>query len=159
MSTAIIYTSSHGTTEKIANLIKNEIKNDDVKIIKLKLRELKQIDQFDQIILGTSIHAGRIPRNMQRFMDRNKELLHTKKLGLYLCCMYEGEQANEQFKNAFIPMLADSAVAKGILGGEFLFDKMNFLERAIVKKLTGHKKTVSRLKMDEIREFAKAFNN
>ncbi len=92
-------------------------------------------------------------------MDRNKELLYTKKLGLYLCCMYEGEQANEQFKNAFIPMLADSAVAKGILGGEFLFDKMNFLERAIVKKLTGHKKTVSRLKMDEIREFAKAFNN
>ena len=157
MGTAIIYTSSHGTTERIAQLLKAEINKNNTDIIKLKLRSIQNLNQYEQIIIGTSIHAGRIPRNMQKFMLANADVLKDKKLGLYLCCMYEGEKAQEQLKNAFPDLLSQHAVSTQILGGEFLFEKMNFLERAIVRKVAGVKESVSKIKMDEIKKFAKSF--
>ena len=127
MSTAIIYTSSHGTTEKIANMIKTEIKKDDVDIIKLNLKALEDLQKYDQIIIGSSIHAGKIPRIMQKFMIKNHDTLSNKKIGLYLCCMHEGQAAKDQFNNAFSPELCKHAIATGILGGEFLFEKNELL--------------------------------
>jgi menaquinone-dependent protoporphyrinogen oxidase len=158
MSTAIIYTSSHGTTEKIANMIKTKIKKDDVDVIKLNLKALGDLSNYDQIIIGTSIHAGKIPRIMQKFMVTNHDILNNKKIGLYLCCMHEGQLAKDQFDNAFSPELCKHAIATGILGGEFIFEKMNFFERAIVKKIAGTKESVSKLKIDDIKKFANAFN-
>jgi menaquinone-dependent protoporphyrinogen oxidase len=158
MSTAIIYTSSHGTTEKIANMIKKEIQQDSVDIIKLKLKNLSDLKNYDQIIIGTSIHAGKISRVMQKFINANHDMLSNKKIGLYLCCMYEGETAKNQLYNAFPPELCEKAIATEILGGEFLFEKMNFFERAIVKKISGTKESISKLKINNIKKFANAFN-
>ena len=42
-----------------------------------------------------------------------------------------------------------------IFGGEFDFDKMNFLEKAMVKKAAGVTASVCRLREDEIEKFAK----
>jgi menaquinone-dependent protoporphyrinogen oxidase len=82
-----------------------------------------------------------------------------KWVGLFLCCMKEGEIAIEQFNNAFPVELRKNSVALGLFGGEFLFSKMNYIEKQIVKKVTGVSSEQSNLDVEAIKLFASKVNN
>ncbi|EHP50045.1 hypothetical protein HMPREF9449_00634 [Odoribacter laneus YIT 12061] len=69
------------------------------------------------------------------------------------------KQELEEMNNAFPEYLQKLAIPTAILGGEFHFDKMNFIERFLVKKIAKVNSSVSRLRYDAIREFADRINN
>jgi menaquinone-dependent protoporphyrinogen oxidase len=50
--------------------------------------------------------------------------------------------------------LYEYAVSTCFAGGEFLFEKMNFFERAIIKRIAKTDKSVSQIKEEEIGRFA-----
>ena len=54
--------------------------------------------------------------------------------------------------------LLNHAKATGLFGGEFIFEKMNFLERLIIKKISGLKESVSKINYETIQQFANRFN-
>jgi len=142
MKTAIVYDTSHGTTEKVANMIASF--NSSIEIFNLKENKNVNLDEFDQVIIGGSIHVGKIRRRVKEFCLKNLDKLLQKRVGLYLCAMNEPEYENE-LKLAFSEELRNHAVIKKVVGGEFLFDRMNFLERFIVKKISGINETTSKL--------------
>ena len=86
-------------------------------------------------------------------LNNNMNVLIIKKIGLFLCCMYEGEKRVEQFNNSFPEKLRSHSSANGLFCGEFVFEKMNFLEKAIVKKVSGYSSTVSKIDVKAIDEF------
>jgi menaquinone-dependent protoporphyrinogen oxidase len=153
MRVLVIYTTSHGTSEKVANQIIDAIYAEHKQVCNLKKNKVPNLKEFDTIIIGSSIHAGTIPKKMKKFCERNREELLKKRLGLYLCHMYEDEAASDQFKNAFPESLRDHAFASGLFGGEFLFEKMNFFEKLIVKRVVGVTETTSKLNTKAIVDF------
>jgi menaquinone-dependent protoporphyrinogen oxidase len=68
--------------------------------------------------------------------------------------MEEGEKAQVQFANAYPAELREHASATGLFGGEFNLDMMNFLEKAIVKKVAGVTDNVSKINEEQIKKFA-----
>lgn len=156
MKTAIIYYSKHGTTERVAHLIGGNL-NHKVDYISLRENAKPDIRTYDRIILGTSIYAGTPGRKFSQFCNKNRSLLKEKVIGLFICCMNK-EQEVEEMNNAFPEYLQLSAIPKAILGGEFLFDKMNCIERFITKKVAKIESSVSCLRYDAIREFADNIN-
>lgn len=157
MKTALIYISKHGTTERVAGLISEKISTP-VELINLRYEKNPDISSFDSIILGGSIHAGMIQKRLKRFCENNKEALLSRKLGLFICCMETDELRLEQeYTNAYSPELRLRAVAQGILGGEFRFEKMNFLEKAIIKKISGVSESVSKINHTAIDQFVSDF--
>ena len=72
--------------------------------------------------------------------------------------MYEGEVAKEQFANAFPNDFRKHAVAEGLFGGEFLISQMNFIEKMIVKKVSGVSNETSNLDYTAIQRFSDEFN-
>ncbi|SHI45248.1 Flavodoxin domain-containing protein [Desulfosporosinus lacus DSM 15449] len=82
----------------------------------------------------------------------------TKRLGLFLCCMFEGEKAAQQFETTYPKELREHSKANGLFGGEFMVSKMNFIERQIVKKVAGATSDVSKINVEEIERFAKKLN-
>lgn len=152
MKTAIIYYSKHGTTERVAHLIGEHL-NHTVDYISLRENPKPDIRIYDRIILGTSIYAGTPGRKFSQFCNKNQSLLKEKVIGLFICCMNK-EQESEEMNNAFPEYLQQSAIPKAILGGEFLFDKMNCIERFITRKVAKIESSVSCLRYDAIREFA-----
>lgn len=157
MKTLIVYITNHGCAEKVANMLKDNLKGETY-LHNLRDSEPEINDSFDNVIIGASIHAGEIQKKMTSFLQSNKNILSKKKLGLYLCCMYQGEKALEQLKNAFPQELKDISLAIDILGGELLFEKMSFLEKMIVKKVAGVSENVSRIDKKRIQEFANKIN-
>ncbi|RLC55727.1 MAG: hypothetical protein DRH89_07110 [Candidatus Cloacimonadota bacterium] len=82
-------------------------------------------------------------------------ILLKKRIALFLVCMEKDEKRDEQFNNAFPPELRKESMANGLMSGEFNFDRMNFLERTIVKKIAGKSSNVNEIDYDVIEDFIK----
>jgi menaquinone-dependent protoporphyrinogen oxidase len=156
MGTLIVYMTTHGCTEKAARSLAALLRDRDVHLVNLKKQKPGDISAYDTVIIGGSIHAGRIQGKVKRFCQNHLEILRQRRLGLFLCCMEEGENAVKQFTEAFPEELRTHAAVTGLFGGEFNIPRMNFLQRAIVKKVANITESISRLKEDQIHQFADA---
>lgn len=154
MKTAVIYATKHGCADKCAHTLANEL-DINTKLFNVETDNKIDLDQFDTIIIGGSIHAGMLNKKVKSYIDKNLNTLLDKKLGLFLCCMYEGEKALEQFQDVFPETLRNKAIAHGLFGGELDFEKMNFLEKAIIKKIANVEKSLSNINYANIKSFAK----
>ncbi len=157
IKTGIIYISKHGTTEKVAKIIADKLDSGETELINISKVQIKDIETFDRIIIGGSIHMGSVHNKTKKLCALNKSILLAKTLGLFLCCMEQGEKSVEQFENAFSEDLRKHASSTALLGYEYNLDKMNFFERFLVKKITGSKKSISEIDHDAIVQFVNEF--
>ena len=153
MKTLIIYATSHGGTEKAVKELSQKLSGE-ITSMDLKNHPSPSLQEFDRIIIGGSIHAGQIQKRIRNFCSANMEQLKSKEIGLFICCMYEAEIAREEIKNAFPEELHQMAKIEAIFGGEYNFDKMNFAEKLLVKKIAKVSESVSNLDHDSIDRFA-----
>ncbi len=153
MKTLIIYTSSHGCTEKAVKELSQKLSGE-ITCKDLKLHNSPPLYDFERIIIGGSIHTGQIQKRIRDFCSTNLKQLKSKEIGLFICCMYEAEIARKEIKNAFSEELHQMAKTEAIFGGEYNFDKMNFVEKLLVKKIAKVRESVSNLDHDSIDRFA-----
>lgn len=153
MKYIIIYRSRHGTTGKVAKYICEKLKPKSCDLIDLKDNRNPDLSGYDTVILGGSVHAGQLNSAMKKYIEKNSNLLLTKRLGLFLCGM-EIDKADLHFSNAWPAELRNHATVRLHAGGEFLFEKMNFFERFAVKKIGGVKSNHSEINYLKIDRFA-----
>ena|SRR6056297_2368262 len=135
MKTLILYASKHGTTETIASRMQDFIGNQ-CDTINLGSSELPDLSLYDQVIVGGSVHAGKIRQSVRKFCHKNTLELKEKRLGLFMVGMFR-DQFTQQFEQAFPPLLRQHAHHTACFEGEYKFDRMNYLEKLLVKKITG----------------------
>jgi menaquinone-dependent protoporphyrinogen oxidase len=151
MSTLIAFSTRHGCTEDAAQMLAEHL-NGDVTFVNLKKNGKPDLSEYETVIIGGSIHVGKIQSHVRKFIEKNMEVLLEKRTGLYVCCMEE-ERAQEQFDNAYPVELRKNAAALGIFGGAFNFERMNFLERKIVQKVANTSQSVFKIDKEEIKRF------
>ena len=157
MATLIAYVSQHGCTEKCATTLADKLQ-DDATLVNLKKDRNVTLDAYDTVLIGGSIHAGRIQKAVKKFCENNLNVLISKCTGLFLCCMETGENAQKQFENAFPEELRERAKATGLFGGAFDFAKMGFVSKTIIKKISKVDKSVSNINQESIDAFAEQIN-
>ena len=151
---AIVFMSKHGTTAKVAQMIADSMKTQDITVVNLQNTPEIDISNCEVVIIGGSIHMGQIQKDIKSFCTNNQNLLMQKQVGLFVSCMETGDKAIEQFKQAFPEPLRQHAKATAFTGYELIFEKMNGMERMMTKKITGEQVSVSRINMEEIGKFA-----
>lgn len=157
MSTLVIYSSKYGCTEKCAKLLANKLK-DNVDLINLKSNMNIDFPKYSKIIIGGSIYMGKIQKEVTEFCSKYLNTLKDKSLGLFICGMQDN--AIEDEINANFPQeLLEIAKAKEYFGGEFIFEKMNFFEKIIVKKVSKITSNKSNILDDNIYKFAQVMNS
>lgn len=154
MKTLIVYASRHGCTKGCAERLKEAL-GDGTEIAEVRAAGRLDLDAYDTIAVGGSIHAGKIQPRIRKYLERNAATLKAKKLGLFLCCMEEGEGADKEFREAFPADLVEHASATGLFGGEFNFERMNVLERTIIKKIAKTSQSISKVRPEAILDFAR----
>lgn len=157
MKTIILFMSAHGCTIKIAHQIAGEL-DGEVHLQNLKDHRPVDLNEYDRVVIGGSIHAGRIQRRVTQFCEQNLDELLRKEIGLFICCMYEGEKATEQLRDAFPETLRAHAKAAAIAGGELILDKMNLFERFVVKQVANVTADVRKIDKQALRTFTQALN-
>ena len=155
MKYLIVYMSHHGTTQKVVNELKIKLGENETTTVNLDVDTVPALSKFECIIIGGSIHMGQIQKQIQRFcMDHQHELI-THRLGLFLCFMNK-EHGKEEFENAYPVELRKYSSADGLFGGELLFEKMNFMEKVVTRKVSGVSESVSAIDEKAIGSFAEA---
>jgi menaquinone-dependent protoporphyrinogen oxidase len=152
LSTIIIYASTHGAAEEAARLLSARIDGSEV----WNIQQNKSIDltPFDTVIVGGSVRIGRIQRALRRFVDKNVDVLLAKRLGLYLCCMNEGDVAKRQLEGVYPEALRQHASATGLFGGRLDFERLSAIERTLVTQVAGIAQNVSTMDGDAMARFA-----
>lgn len=158
MNTLIVYASKYGCTEKCAELLSKEL-DGEVDIINLKKVLDIDISKYKKIIIGGSIYIGKIRKEVTEFCSKYLDKLKEKQIGLFICGMQEGDIINTEFNENFNPVLIKIAEAKECFGGEFILDKMNFIERFIVKKVSKVRTNKSNILENNIQKFAQTMNS
>lgn len=78
-----------------------------VDICDLEQREvLPDLTTYDTIIVGGSIHSGKIQDGIAAFCDEHLDLLAGKRIGLFINCLYTGDKAEKQLDDAFPELLS-----------------------------------------------------
>jgi menaquinone-dependent protoporphyrinogen oxidase len=170
MNTLIIYGSKHGTTEKCAAMLAEKLKGN-VDLHHIKTAGVPDLTKYDRIVIGGSIYAGKIQKEITGFCTQNLQILKDKKIGLFICCMFP-MNAEMQLNTAFPQELLNSAVAKENFGGEMLISDMNFAEKVITKLVSkvvvkndptapikDMKKDISMILGENIHRFAQSLNS
>lgn len=159
MKVAIIFLSKHGTTNKVAHDISSLMNTIDVSIIDIENEKNIDISEYDGIILGAPVYAGKISKVMHDFIGQNEKLLMTKPLGIFVCGMIADDiQKQQELENAYPKNIFDHAKAKEFLGGELLFEKMNFIERFIIKRIMKSNKSISQINKTGEERFVEIFS-
>jgi menaquinone-dependent protoporphyrinogen oxidase len=157
MKTAIIYLSKYGTTKKVAGMIQARLADDEVTMIDLKDNQAPDLSFYDRIIVGSSVYIGTAKDRFKKFCtDNHVTLFATKEVGLFLCGMEPDKiKQQEEMERSFPEELRRHSKARGFMGGELLFERMNFLDRLIVKTVKKVTASVSNINEEAIDHFVK----
>lgn len=158
MKTLIIYSSKHDTTKKISKKIGTQLRSE-VDIIDInQLDDELDLKRYDKVIIGSSIYYGSINKKLKKFISKNKKVLMSKNLGLFLCCINTSkEKLDEEFRKNYSEELRDHSIKNSIFGGEIIFDKLSPFEKFITKKVSGYDNDMLVLLDKEIEEFIETF--
>lgn len=131
MKTLIVYASTYGFAQDCVKILSEKI-NDDVVVYNVADKKDINISNFDNIVIGGSLYAGRVQGKLRKYLANNLDCITNKKVALFLCCADEIKNFDENIKNAYPKLLVENAFAKECFGGEFRFEKMKPFHRFII---------------------------
>jgi len=92
MKIGILYSSRYGFTEKLSRDLGQSF--DDYVCLSIEETTDALIKSCDGIILATSVYSGKLRKNMINFINENKELLMSKKVGMFLTSFNDFKTSN-----------------------------------------------------------------
>ena len=137
----IVYGTSFGatkrTSEEIARILRE--KNFDIKIVNANEEKIKDISEYEVVIVGSGLTNCRWNSGAEGFLKRFHKELEQKELALFVSSIktiYEREGNNEEIVKTRKIALEDKIskydlkpIATGLFGGVLDYNKMGFLTR------------------------------
>ena len=153
MKAMIIYLSQTGNTEKIASAIYEEVSvSNEAILCKLGEVDPDSIDTFDQVFIGSPIHAGTIAKEVQDFLKKLPRLPGMRLAGFitHAATAYP-KQTLEQMCQPFVDICRDKDMeylgcfnCQGYLA-DFMHEAVKKMQNTSdgewqvkVKRMTGH---------------------
>jgi menaquinone-dependent protoporphyrinogen oxidase len=158
MNILIAYGTKSGTVEKCAHRLADLLKMN-VEISNLKKANHIEIAKFEIIIIGGSVRMGKINPEVKKFCTDYLEQLLKKKICLFICGIVDEEKYLEELYSSFPEELTKHSFANGYFGGEIIIDKLNFIEKTIIKKVLKTDLEQYKISEDNIKKFASQINH
>ncbi|KGP74132.1 flavodoxin domain-containing protein [Pontibacillus yanchengensis] len=149
MKTLILYATKYGSAEKVAHQLATKLTGD-VQTISIMKDAPPPLTEFDTVILGGSIYMGTIQKQLSNYVNDHVEELLEKRVGLYICAgEQDPEVKSKELVDSFPKSLYEHAIVKEVVGHEYHFDKMNLVEKLMLR-MKGIKKSCSALSDERI---------
>lgn len=154
MRTLIVYSTKHGATRKYAEALARELPGE-VTLVDLRKDPGCDVSLYETVVIGGAIYYGQVQKELREFCLRHLEALRQKRLGLFTCCLLEGERDEQQLQGAFPGELRDAALARKAFGGVLDLTGLSFVER-LITRVVGLKESVTHYSKEAARQFAQA---
>lgn len=96
MKIAVLFATRGGNTRSVAERIASGLNAD--LIVDLKENNSVDVSDYDVVILGSGVYSGK-PNRIGTFIKKNRNILSSKDVRLFLCCLYGGERGDSQLES------------------------------------------------------------
>ena len=151
MKTLILYATKYGATGEIAERIADNMGG--AALHDLKQSNIPDLEEFDCVIIGSSLYAGSMRKETKAFLAKNADKLLTKKIGLFLSGIAQSDE-NKYFEGNFPKNILQAAKATSFLGGIFDPSKAGRMEQLIIKAVTKQSDYINTVDDEKIKQFA-----
>ena len=139
MNSLIIYSTTDGQTKKICESIKdNSINKSSYEVISLNEAYYKEIEKYDQIIIGASIRYGRHNSRVYKFIKDNKNILEKKKTAFFsVNVVARKPEKNTPETNPYIRKFLKKSSWQpkkvGVFAGKIDYPRLGFINRNVIR--------------------------
>ncbi len=157
----IVYGTRYGatasTSEDIAEVLRQE--GLDVKIVNLKNERVRDINEYQLVIVGSGIKINKWTKETENFLDKFQKELAKNKIALFVCCgstepldekedkTVSIERARKKYLEEKVTKYSLHPIALGLFGGVYNFNKMSWFFR---KTMSGLKPKIQEAGFKEI---------
>lgn len=106
MKVLIAYSSKHSTTAKCAGMLAKHLERAEVEIVDINKAMPRSPENYDVVVLGSSVRMGRVSKNIKKYIKEHKTTLNAMPSAVFLCCGYPDqfdEYVKSQFAKDFTP--------------------------------------------------------
>jgi len=140
----IAYATWAGTTRGVADAIAKELVDKNSTVEVLRASQVTDIDSYNAVVLGTSIHASRTVGDFNKFLRRFHESLKNKNLAYFVVCanMFVDKEQNRAetlgwLNKALVGLEDLKPVDIGLFAGGVItegedYERQNFIIKAIL---------------------------
>ena len=139
----IVYGTRYGATASTSEDIAETLSKEglDVKVVNLKKDKVKDITEYELVIVGSGIQIHKWTGEPEKFLKKFQKELAKKKVALFVCCgsaepIDEKEDKAKSIENARTKYLEEKAakynlqpIALGLFGGVYNFNNMSWFFR------------------------------
>lgn len=159
----VAYATKNGAAREAAEqiaeqtLIKWGDEKPQIDVKDLAKDRIGSLEAYDNIVLGTSVYMGQARKPFKAFLTANEKALTARPNApiLFLCgATAEGDARDALAVQVFTESLLKKAGRYYHVGHVYDFQKMNWFERMIMKKMLGNTENQIALKPDVISEIA-----
>ncbi len=134
MKTLIIYGSKYGFTETLAKKLADKVIGD-VKLVTVKKADKLNLKEFDQVVIGTPIYIGNIYKDVKNYCQKHKEEILASSYRFFVVGLGGPVESMKNFDSSMDGELIEHAVEYAYFGGAVFLDRMNVIERTMMKKI------------------------
>lgn len=161
----IAYTTWTGATRTVAEAIAQELRAAGTEVDVRRAREVRDLSAYQAVLLGISVHMGKLPGEMVKFVTRHAQALSRVPLAEFVVCLTMAKDTPETRKTTlgYLAPLRQAApelkpLDTGLFGGVVLNDTPEFKQLFFFFKFMAGKMAVTQpdhRDWDQIRAWAR----
>jgi menaquinone-dependent protoporphyrinogen oxidase len=133
----VTYASKAGSTGEVAAAIGKTLATNGTTVDMLPLDEVANIQDYQTVVVGSAIRAGKWISSAANFVEANQPYLRQIPTAFFTCCMtlYEESEENRQKALAYMDPITNMVepIAIGAFAGKMDYSKISFLDSTIIK--------------------------
>ena len=142
----VLYGTGEGQTAKVASRLADVIESRGHDVTTADIEDLPDefsVTDYDAVLVGSSIHAGRHHRDIRTFVSANSEALAARPSALFQLSLTSADDdvtARAEAANYVDELLEEAdwhPDRVGLFGGALRYSKYGFLKRLVMKQIAG----------------------